>query len=282
MRRRAMRRWAHQAKGKDLGRDKGVTGIAVNGDDADAPIPDLYLMLWVLKSINMESEWLRSRDEGYASVGEPGAIFVVLCPNGPPRKHLTIVPLVQESPFAPAMFTAQTVHPFPIARYDVARVYANQNPSFMPSDLIFYRDKDCVQLGVHVVDLKTPISLSVRRRGRFQETLSIADVVGPQLSGKPEHIIFGWHNLRELFLDDEQSAQLPMHGETLSHIAYVVASMTRLFLVQNWGRPDILNIWHGRAQGGQDFDLSKLILVALRNCSVGVWQPIFEYGPRSA
>ncbi|KZS95017.1 hypothetical protein SISNIDRAFT_464692 [Sistotremastrum niveocremeum HHB9708] len=168
----------------------------------------------------------------------------------------------------------------PFALWDLAEIYKAKYPDFEPKELFFHRKVGAEHAGVHLADLKTPISLCLSFQGRLLETLSIIPMNGSPHDGSHDHIIFGWRHLRDVYTDDPSLVKMPLHNQTIPHIAYLLANQTRLFLTHNWGPCSSDSIWYGKGLGGQDLDFNKLILVSLRNSGPGVWQPIFAYGDR--
>ncbi|KZS87061.1 hypothetical protein SISNIDRAFT_491356 [Sistotremastrum niveocremeum HHB9708] len=142
----------------------------------------------------------------------------------------------------------------------------------------FFDDPAHPDLGVHVVTLQTPISLPVPTVGSLAQHIRIVDSSGDQTQSKPEYIVFAWDRLCEI-RDRKQSA-IVINGQPTAHVAYLIAALTRMYLVQNWGAHDSDMVWEIPGADGRHLDLKQLVLLSLRNIAPGCWQPIFSYAPR--
>ncbi|KZT31111.1 hypothetical protein SISSUDRAFT_1068087 [Sistotremastrum suecicum HHB10207 ss-3] len=166
----------------------------------------------------------------------------------------------------------------PFSYKDLSQSYRIKDTSFIPHDIKFFDDPGHPDQGVHVVTLDTPISLPVPTVGSLAEQLRVVDSTGVQVIAKPEYIVFAWEHLSEI--KDRKESTIIINERPTAYVAYLIAALTRLYLVQNWGPPDSNMIWNIPGTDGRQFDFKQRVLLSLRNIAPGCWQPIFTYAPR--
>lgn len=88
------------------------------------------------------------------------------------------IPLLRSTPDAP------------FAYRDLSTQYPKQDPSFLPTDIHFFADPDRSEVGVYVVDARTPTSLPVPTSGIYSEKIRIVDSTGAQTTAGPEYLVF--------------------------------------------------------------------------------------------